>query len=106
MDYYAENMWDEDEIKVNVLGNENIMNEGKMYFVELFNQYKDRCSNTKFEALFDFHTWSVIKVFVLLKKQMIRCILVHMNENYDNINNEMILKKLNKFKKQMFYFID
>ena len=36
MEYGEDNEWNEDEIKVNMLSNDNIINEGKLEFMKLF----------------------------------------------------------------------
>ena len=98
--------WDEDGIMINVLNNHEIMNEGKLEFVDMFNHYRDMCINTKFELLFDFDSCSVMKSFILLKKQMIKYIMIHIVDYYDEETNEITTKKLKIFKKKLFYFCD
>ena len=106
MDHCDRNKWEQDTIKLNVLNDENVINEGKIQFLQLFNHYQEQCENTIFEDLFDYDNLSVIKSFVLLKKHMIRYILIHIPEYYDVEEQNISDKKLKLFKKQMFYFFD
>ena len=94
MDYCEDNEWDNDEIMVNVLGDDDIINEGKLEFCDLFKHYQTICKSTKFEQLFDFDIYTVIESFILLKKNMIRYIMINIPEYY--VEDEQELDK--KFK--------
>ena len=70
MEDCEEEEWNIGGIKVNVLNNDDIMNEGKIEFIQLFHHYLEKCKDSKFEKLFEFDDLSIIKSFILLKKHM------------------------------------
>ena len=106
MDYCEDNQWDNDEIMVNVLGDDDVINEGKLEFCDLFQHYQRICKSTKFEPLFDFNIYTVIGAFISLKKNMIKYIMINIPDFYDDEKQEMDDNKLDEFKKNMFFFID
>ena len=106
VEYCMDNEWDIEEIEDNVLSNYEIMNEGKILFIELFQDYKNKCIDSKFEPLFDYDVNSVIESFMSLKKNIIRYIMAHISDYYDDTMNDIAEKELNKFKKQIYYFVD
>ena len=54
MEYCQDNEWDEDQTLVNVLGDDDIINEGKNQFLDLFNHYQEMCRDSKFKSSFDY----------------------------------------------------
>ena len=103
MECCQDNDWDINEIKVNVLENNDIINEGKKEFIDLFKEYQDKCSNSKFEPSFNHDTFSVTESFALLKKHMIRFIIINIVDYHDDQMTDISDKNLNKLKKPMFF---
>ena len=92
LDHAAECKWSKELIKKDIMDNFDIINDGKILFLDLYIKYKTDCMDTKWEVLFNANNESVIAAFITLKKQLIQYIMNHIEIYYDHDINDITQK--------------
>ena len=58
--------------------------EGKDMFLDLYNQYRQKCGNTKWSVFFNSNNNDITQTFVSLKKDMMHYIMQNIPHYYDD----------------------